>query len=668
MTISQAAAQSVRTIPDARTGAGIPLTFGEYWRGPILPSWGSQDRERILRRYDRYEYNSLWQGAVAGLARRTAVTPWEIRAPAGKDAAHYQDVFRNAWEGRGWDQLIKATVRDFCRHDRGAFWEIVGPGDPLGPRLLGQVTGIGLLDPLRCTPTGDPFYPVLYFNTAGELHLMHKSRVVRFVDAPDSDEDHPGVGLCALSRSIAICTRELRMGRYVDVALDDEPPPGIAVLENILEQDIMSEARKLRERMRMDTPDMYGRTVFLHPAEGSQDADVKMIPYSQPPDKFDFREYTELDARVIALELGVDPQDVYPLSGGQMGTGTQSEIMAAKGKGNALAEQRTMITRIANDLLPEDFEFTFQFRDDEQDGQQAATRLANVQAIQTVAGNLSAQEVRRFLVAVDDVFQDILTDDAGRVTTLDDADPQSAEQVAGDETPIDDTPAVAAPSEDTPAVEAPAAPTFADRVAAIRQQRSHSKAWAATRMQFVSNVADLLRGGLDSEIRRRRFVTVMRAHLQRLGLDAFRDGLEAGGVSREDFDDRDLKAVQTYLADQSQYIAGFADDVYTGKIGPDAVTYRAGLWANKSLRGFFNLGQASAAWNAPHKWALGPTEEHCRTKGGSVGCLNLSGQVHRLRDWRGRKLVPGSDALTCKGFQCACTLTLAQGERASGRF
>lgn len=660
MSTTQAAVQTVQTLPDARARAS--LVFGEYWRGPILPSWGSQEREYVLRRYDRYEYNSLWQGAVAGLARRIAVTPWRIRAPAGKDVAYYQDVFRNAWFGRGWDQFIKATVRDFCRHDRGAFWEVIGPGDPLGPRLLGQVTGLSLLDPLRCIPTGDPFYPVLYFNTDGELHLLHESRVVRFVDAPDSDEDHPGVGLCALSRAIAVCTRELRMGRYVDVALDDEPPPGIAVLKNILEQDVMSEARKLRERLRMDTPDMYGRTVFLHPAEGSQDADVKMIPYSQPPDKFDFREYTELDARVIALELGLDPQDVYPLSGGQMGTGTQSEIMAAKGKGNALAEQRTMITRALNNLLPTDFEFTFQFRDDEQDSQQASTRLANVQAIQTVAGSLSAQEMRRFLVAVDDVFQDILTDDAGRVTTLDDADPQSAGQIAGDDTPLDDAPAL--PAADAPA----AAPTFADRVAAVRQQRSHSKAWANTRAQFVANVADLLRGGLDSDIRRQRFVVVMRAHLQRLGLDAFRDGLEAGGVSREDFDDRDLKAVQTYLAEQSQYIRSFADDVYSGKISPNAVMYRASLWANKSLRGFYNLGQASAAWNAPHRWMLGPTEEHCRTKDGSIGCLNLSGQVHRLRDWRKRNLVPGSDALTCKGYQCACRLMLALGERASGRF
>ncbi len=666
MTVSAATAQSVQKVPDARAGTGVTMIFGEYWRGPILPSWGSQERERVLRRYDRYEYNSLWQGAVAGLARRIAATPWEIRAPLGKDATHYQSVLRNAWFGRGWDQLVKATVRDFCRHDRGAFWEVVGYGHPLAP-CIGGPLAIALLDPLRCFPTGDPTYPVLYFNAAGELHLLHHSRVVRFVDAPDSDEEHPALGLCALSRAIAVSTRELRMGRYVDVVLDDEPPPGIAVLKNILEQDVMAEARKLRERMRFDTPNMYGRTVFLHPAEGSQDADVKMIPYSQPPDKFDFQKYTELDARVIALALGVDPQDVYPLTGGQMGTGTQSEVMAAKGRGNGMADIRAMLTRAINDLLPEDFEFKFKFRDDEQDAQQAATRLSNMQAIQMAAGHMSTQEIRRYLATVDDVLKDILTDERGRIMRLDDADPRSTEQVASDDTPLVGGGAQASQAVSTPAERAPEGGAYAQSEPR-GQSVLRSKAWATTRAQFIANVADLVRGGISNEIQKRRFNIVMRAHLHRLGLDAFRDGLEAGGVSRLDFDERDLAAVQEYLAEQSKYIAQFADEVYTGKIRPESITHRASLWANKSLRGFFNLGQASAAWNAPHRWNLGPTEEHCRSQGKTVGCLNLNGQVHRLRDWRKRRLTPGSDALTCKGFRCLCTLTLALGERATGRF
>ncbi len=169
---------------------------------------------------------------------------------------------------------------------------------------------------------------------------------------------------------------------------------------------------------------------------------------------------------------------------------------------------------------------------------------------------------------------------------------------------------------------------------------------------------------VENEMARRRFGIVVRALLRRHGLEAFRDGLEEGGVSREDMDERDQQALSIWLTEQSQYVTRFADNVFRNRefFDENRADIHAHMWANKSLRGAYQLGQASAAWNQPFRWRLGATEKHCRD------CLRLNGQVHRMRDWRKKGFLPGSDKLECRGFNCDCKLVLARGERSRGRF
>jgi hypothetical protein len=45
--------------------------IGESARGPILPAYGTKERDRMLRVYDQMEFNNIWQGAIAGLIKKT---------------------------------------------------------------------------------------------------------------------------------------------------------------------------------------------------------------------------------------------------------------------------------------------------------------------------------------------------------------------------------------------------------------------------------------------------------------------------------------------------------------------------------------------------------------------------------------------------------------------
>ena len=248
------------------------------------------------------------------------------------------------------------------------------------------------------------------------------------------------------------------------------------------------------------------------------------------------------------------------------------------------------------------------------------------------------------------LFRDILTDEAGNFVPLDDADPKAddQQQTADEGTPLDETQPAATEA-------APAGPEEDQQV------MDEAKDWDKTRQRFVLDIIDLASGGAQGDLQRRRFSTVLRAQLRRLGTDAFKDGLEDGGVDPEDIDDRDRKAILAYLGEQGQYIKGFADDIFKDGLSIEAIQNRAELWANKSLRGFYQLGLASAGWNAVFEWQLGKTEQHCSD------CARLHGQRHRMRDWRTKEWLPGSRKLSCGGWRCDCSFQPTK-DKSRGRF
>ena len=186
------------------------------------------------------------------------------------------------------------------------------------------------------------------------------------------------------------------------------------------------------------------------------------------------------------------------------------------------------------------------------------------------------------------------------------------------------------------------------------------KSYEDTRGEFVRNLIDLIRGGLYEEVSRRRFGTVMRAQLRRLGQMAFQDGLVQGGVN-DPLDEDDLFQVQSWLMKQSEYISSFADEVFKQGLSELEIENRAQVWANKSLDQMYQAGLLSADKNGLYVWKLGRTEEHC------ADCKRLNGQVHRLKQWYARGWVPKSDRLECNGFNCDCGFERTT-EPAKGRF
>jgi hypothetical protein len=648
--------QSVQDVPDVKKDSGFSSLWAYSYRESdgLLPAWGTRQREEKLRQYYRSFYGTLIQGAFAGLLKRIVSTPWEIQGPkAGVE--RYQDFLRHAQFGQGWRQFLMPMLLDYLRHDIGGFAEVIGPGNPMKP-MTGPATGLAYLDALHCWPTGDPEYPVIYMSRKGQKHILHRTRVLRFVDMPDSDEDQPGgIGLCALSRSMMVLERQILMGRYVEQRLDDQPPPGIMLARNMTEQQRNQAAVAYHNDQQRDARPIWGRTLWFYGMQVEQPIELTPVEFSTPPEGFDYRVYTvDIDVPMLALAIGIDPQDIWPLTGSTTaGTATQSSILHAKGRGKTLADILTMLERDLNDVLPKRYEFQFKFSDGDQDKERADFAATWTSTVNQMDKYLTPDEARRLLANQIEPVKDVITDENGQVVRLDDADPK--EDVSADDT---DTPPMPPEQMAPQAEQAPA-----DDASADDTESKALKVYNSTRAEFVANVADLVAAAQSGSINRRRFGIVLRAQLRRLGQYAFLDGREDGGVNREEpLDDREQQALAVWLSDQSEYVTNFAQRVFNNELSGSQIEMHAEMWANKSLRGAFQLGQASAAWNAPFRWELGRTEEHC------ADCSRLNGQVHRMRDWRKRNLLPGSSDLECHGYNCDCKLVPAPGERARGRF
>lgn len=422
--IKTAAEASVQSFPP---GVQSGIWFGTNERGPILPAFGTRECDEALRRIYRAQYNTLVQGAFSGLIKKVLSSPYIIEGPK-EEVDYFNTMLQNAQFGEGWKGLISRVLINYLTQNQGAFFEIIGAGDPSEP-LTGPVLGLASLDSGRCYVTGQPEYPVLYRSLyTGRLHKMHRSRVLRLVDMPDGEERMYGYGMCALYRCISIIDREIKMSQYVSTQLDDQPNPGMVLVRGTTEDKLERILNVYRKKMLSDAPDVFGRTVFVTSLNQDIPLEMTAFNFSTPPEKFDMKNYTDLDVNALALALGVDKQELWELGGGSLGSGAQSIILAQKARGKAFGDILVTIERCINlFVLPETCEFRFDFRDDEQDSVRSDIDAKYMGMASTMASMtsqeapvFSIEEIRAFLSNNSITFRKVLAKPTGSTGADDD--------------------------------------------------------------------------------------------------------------------------------------------------------------------------------------------------------------------------------------------------------
>lgn len=190
----------------------------------------------------------------------------------------------------------------------------------------------------------------------------------------------------------------------------------------------------------------------------------------------------------------------------------------------------------------------------------------------------------------------------------------------------------------------------------------HLKDIQATRLEFEGDFEELLdRARTENNFGRTQWASAMRVIGKRYGKKAYSDGLIKGGIEDGATNEADKNKIVELTRNISPHVTALGDILYKGDgISDTLADGKAAQWYNKSINPFFQAGLLSADSNSMYEWAVGATE-HCTT------CIGFNGQRHRLRAWERNGLMPQSDGLECKGFNCKCTLNKVKA-KARGKF
>jgi hypothetical protein len=620
--------------------------YGARWWGIggyeyTLPWADRQERQAYLARLRYHPQNTLFQSAALSVQRQVAGVPWEISGERRVD--WFQSILMNADRGRGWASFLSKLIFDFLTLDDGAVIEVIGFG-PTDTHLSRElVSGLGILDPLRCYFTDNDEFPVWYQDIYGEMHKMHRTRVIRLVDMPMSAQEVYGRGFCALSRAVAWVQQSITLMTYTGEMLNNQPPAGILNVGHVSNPKNFQDAYEQYIAALKNANESVYKPVFKYVEGMTAKAEIEFVPFASAPPNFDAETYTRLQAQGIASAMGIDPQDILPLVGGSFGTNTQSKVLDRKAHGRTLGYLLQEIERKLNALvLPDDLEFAFKHKDSEESARQADEATKHMQVAAQLATLTDKRAALQYLANTVEAFADVLLDEDGQVRLYDD-DPKPAGQ-----------PAYVVVADDTQGEVAPNAPVAQDDVA--------QKELDNTEFQFARDYYAAAMTGIDKTQDRRRVGIILRALVQRYGRQFMMDGLRDGGVLVDVLEGEDKRTFDAWYRRQSVFVTNFANNLYQDNITAEQVRAHVDMWVNKSMREIYLAGVESADRNGLYMWMLGPTEEHC------TDCAYLNGQVHRMKQYINSGFLPGAEQLECKGYQCKCRLQKVAGQRARGRW
>lgn len=433
---------------DPRGGVVYLQSFG--WAGPDAwglppepPRYWSPRRDAVLR--STLFAEDMWAGAVYKAITKNVALGWTVEdsEDSTRRVKQSQELFLQADGGAGWVAFGSRHLLDYLLSDNGTFVEIVRASSARGARIL----GICHLDSSRCRRTGDPDVPVIYTDLRGREHELRDYQVLLFADMPMSGASYFGVGMCAASRAYKTIRKLAAMERYTTEKISGSRATAIDIIRGVNAIQLQDAiATHSADRTAAGAVSYMGK--ILIPMMSNQDINVATIELAGVPDGFDAKQERDNAYVKYANALGVPVQDIQPLSGQGLGTGTQSVILDEAAQGQGLAAWRKQWEHLVNDrLLPAATTFNFATNDlrDKKAAAEVSKIRGEVRDTMITNGTISAEQARQMAADDGDIPREFLAEDQ-----------TAGGQLADDEKPID--PAAIVPWPTTTPATAPAAP------------------------------------------------------------------------------------------------------------------------------------------------------------------------------------------------------------------
>lgn len=649
-----------------------------HWSKQALidcPAWlpDSRARDQWLRSFWKQE--PLLSGVISSVVSIDKNRGWEI-VGGRNQVAKYTRILRDANNGGGWRQFASQQSESFWTADIGAITE-VGRQAQDGP-----MAALWHTDSARCKLTGNPAYPLMYYPSGGKEQAWERADYLRSVSLPSSDETYHGLGYSALSRAVDLSIIMVAVYRHDREMLQAALQKGILLLQGWDEDDWADAMETNDAQLTAKEREYYAGLTVLFTLE--HDMDAKLVALSQLPDNFDIETFTNILMNGYALCFGYDPREFWPVSGGSLGTGRETEVQAAKAtsKGNmdfALAFQDNL-----QRVLPASIHFEFEQRDDagmlmEAELHAAQADAINVMALSPLPGmeTLTVDERRYMLAELGLIPEDwTIEEELHTETDTGGAERQRLLQFdhvrrACERFPDEPIVRYSWPANRTHTI-------WKTGDAALHKHFTVVKPKTRTQRQiepvvpttggteeedddlggYALALALLNEQALAGTITPAEYETQLTTLIEQYGVLMY---LTAAGIGLEELTPGDLELIQEYIATNKTSIPGLAGDVYDGKYDDDegGLGLRLSLWVF-SLMALGTTARIFTNQEQRYRFELGGTVEHCED------CLRLDGQVHTGSAWYASGLYPQSHSLECGGWLCDCRLVPTNAPESGG--
>lgn len=383
-----------------------------------LPS-STFERDRWLRYSTRAE--TMWANAIGIAATKLQALAYNVSGDVALRNRRAQQLLLHADGGNGWVTFIGKIARDYLTTNNGVFIEIEryakGPG--------ARIKGLHHLDSLRCRRTGDPEIPVIYRDLLGVEHELRYHQVVMMSSGlADSRAEAYGQGECAAERAWRTIAKLAAIERYVFEKVSGRRPLALHFVGGVPTQQI----EDVIAGSQADATSR-GYTSYMGAALSGVLSDkpptLVTVPLAELPDGFDAEQERNDGYLRYANAIGMDLQDLQPLSGQGLGTGTQSVILSEKAAGKGLAAFRQDFIHAINELVLDD-KTTFAFSEndlrDQKDKAEISKLRADTRKTMIEAGEITPAQSLQMAVDADDAPREFLPSDETSFDDLSDTE------------------------------------------------------------------------------------------------------------------------------------------------------------------------------------------------------------------------------------------------------
>src|SRR5258706_362311 len=385
------------TYPYAAYG-GVPLQIAIPYlmSAPTysdLPPYWHWYRDVLLAATPHKE--DMWAGAISKVVTKFAAHSFTIKDAddSTRKVSASQQLLKQADGGQGWITLAEKMSQYLATTDNGVCIRIRRADDKAETIKLkiavtfaglpqqtldeaqvtsspsgAKITGLYPLDSLRCMRTGNLTYPVRYQPPMGSPQLLRWDQVLMYADQPSPRAELMGLGFCAASRCYKTIAKLAAMEQMIYEFLTGTGANKLVFLNGINDptlQGILKSGQADAQSKGLiyylgtilgaipsDTPVTTAEVVLKELAAG-------FVPKDERDNAF----------LIYSNNLGIALQEIQPLSGQGLGTGTQALVLAeaAQGAGMLPAFLKWWEQTVSDRVLPATTELAFDNEHDVRD-------------------------------------------------------------------------------------------------------------------------------------------------------------------------------------------------------------------------------------------------------------------------------------------------------------